>query len=323
MELPQYDQYSKWFGDGPYSVHMGMNQMDLAQQFQQQKLQQEQENTKAKSLANMYSEQVNPLQVKQQEQLTQQQQYQTSDMGVKSRNVKANEPFQLTADQKALVAKASKSDLDSMEYEFQRMAYSQDPATRALGETGMKMHKSFVMLREKGDNALDKVDAQGQNALAVQLARNAGAERTANINAAARLAAKQRVGEQSKNIYDLIAQGKLTPDKAATAMSAMALKAQASKDGVLASEYDNAAKYFQQLAPTVKTDNQAGKVDIGAVTGLPTIPARQPISTQGATGSFDTPKQQHSLADVQKLYPGVPVEKLKQAYKAKNGVDLK
>lgn len=35
------------------------------------------------------------------------------------------------------------------------------------------------------------------------------------------------------------------------------------------------------------------------------------------------PTQEHSLADVQKMYPGVPPEKLRQAYKEKFGVDLK
>jgi hypothetical protein len=51
------------------------------------------------------------------------------------------------------------------------------------------------------------------------------------------------------------------------------------------------------------------------------------IGTQGQAGNIlppvgTKPTQAHGLADVQKMYPGVPAEKLKEAYKKKFGVDL-
>lgn len=61
----------------------------------------------------------------------------------------------------------------------------------------------------------------------------------------------------------------------------------------------------------------------------PTVPAelaggtasRVPVPGATPTPQKEAPKA--SLADVQKMYPGVPVDKLKEAYKRKFGVDLK
>jgi hypothetical protein len=56
-------------------------------------------------------------------------------------------------------------------------------------------------------------------------------------------------------------------------------------------------------------------------TPQPGMPIPNP-TVQPSTGS---PAQQRpqTLADLQKLYPGVPPEKLREAYKKKFGIDLK
>lgn len=78
---------------------------------------------------------------------------------------------------------------------------------------------------------------------------------------------------------------------------------------------------------------QTGKVDTGAVTGLPTMPGPQtpqvtvpgmapkspPIENNPATKKNGAIK---SLSDLQAIYPGVPPEKLREAYKKKFGVDI-
>lgn len=68
-----------------------------------------------------------------------------------------------------------------------------------------------------------------------------------------------------------------------------------------------------------------GSVAVGGVTGLPTNPNPQiapPAAGASAPANPAAPKI-GSVADLQKMYPGVPPEKLKELYKKKFGVDLK
>jgi hypothetical protein len=55
--------------------------------------------------------------------------------------------------------------------------------------------------------------------------------------------------------------------------------------------------------------------------GTISVIPRQEAIDLGGNNSGNTPRK-HSLADVQKMYPGVPPEQLKKAYKEKFGVDL-
>lgn len=76
---------------------------------------------------------------------------------------------------------------------------------------------------------------------------------------------------------------------------------------------------------------QAGKVDVGAVTGMPTQP---PAPTPQLTVPGASPPIQNnplaaspkpaikSVKDLSAMYPGVPPAKLKELYKKKFGVDL-
>lgn len=56
--------------------------------------------------------------------------------------------------------------------------------------------------------------------------------------------------------------------------------------------------------------------------GTISVIPRQEAVDLGGNNSGNTPPK-HSLADVQKMYPGVPPEQLRKAYKEKFGVDLK
>jgi hypothetical protein len=68
---------------------------------------------------------------------------------------------------------------------------------------------------------------------------------------------------------------------------------------------------------------QEGKISAPAVTGLPAregTAATAPIAGGGQTPQ--APAVKHKLSDVQQMYPGVPAEKIREAYKRKFGVDL-
>ena len=316
MEMPTYDQYGKWFGEGPLSVHYGMQQMDLAKQFENQKLLQEQEGTKAKQLKNLYDEQNNPLLLENQQTTNRKLGYEADDAGVKSRINTATEGLQLDAKQKEFIQKAKQSDLDMMEIEGQRMAYSPDPQVRAQGEQLIKMHKDFVKLREEGRIRSDLEKQKFGYDLELEKRKAANAQSLATTKASAKTGG-------IKSVYDAVMSGKVAPDKAAAAFGAAALQAEVEGDLKAAAEYRNAAATMEKLATTTKPDAMAGKPDVGAMGGIPTTPPRQPTFTPQQPAPAKAPAQKPaSLADVQKMYPGVPADKLKQAYKNKFGVDL-
>lgn len=149
MDFPQYDQYSKWFGDGPMATRYGMDQMDLAKQFQTQKYQQEGENLRKTTLANQFDEQNNPLKTQEQQLRNTGLDLANRGVGVDTRIKEATEPLQLDATQKEFINKASKADLDALEYNAQRMIYSRDPKVVEQGLELQRMHKDFTFLREQ------------------------------------------------------------------------------------------------------------------------------------------------------------------------------
>lgn len=125
-------------------------------------------------------------------------------------------------------------------------------------------------------------------------------------------------GQGIKNIEDQIKAGKLTYEKAATLLFGAA---QFETDPAQQEKYMEMARTYEAMGIRAKQAMGEGKVDLNSVTGLPTrtVP---PVTgmPQGQPGG--QPKPQHSLTDVQKMYPGVPPEKIREAYKKKFGVDL-
>jgi hypothetical protein len=91
---------------------------------------------------------------------------------------------------------------------------------------------------------------------------------------------------------------------------------------------EEATKFYQAQIQVVRERaeaSKAGKVDVGEATGMPTVPTQPLPNVPGmAPPAAPAPASNKpaSLADVQKMYPGVPPDKLKEAYKRKFGVDL-
>lgn len=119
--------------------------------------------------------------------------------------------------------------------------------------------------------------------------------------------------EKAVDIETAVKSGKLNYEKAAVAYSTLA---DIETDPEKAAKYREMAGRYEQAALSKAAAGVTGKLDVGAQTGLPT---QQPKTVLGGNAPAQ-PK--HSLADVQKMYPGVPADKLKQAYKEKFGVDL-
>lgn len=319
MELPQYDQYEKWFGGGPLATHYGMNQMDLAKQFQDQKLLQEGHTTRKQELANLFDEQNNPIRLQQGQLENEGLGLKNRGLGVDTRIKEATEGLQLDATQKGLIQKAKQSDLDMMEIQGQQWAYSPDPKLRAQGEQLLRMHKDFVKLRDEQKFRADEAAKGRSHDFALEDRRAANAKALVGVRAAAKESSVKGV----QDVYAAVQSGKVSPDKAAAAFGAAALQAEAQGDAEQAAVYRNAAAQMEQLSITTKPDMRAGKPDLGGA-GIATTPPRAPTFTPGPA---PTPKPTQapiaSFAEVQKQYPGVPADKLREAYKRKFGVDLK
>ncbi len=325
MDLPNYTDLGKIYEMNPGAFMEAQNQMGLARQFQDQKLLQEGHITRQKELANIFDEQNNPLRLQQRQLENEGLGLQNRGLGVDTRIKEATEGLQLNAAQAELVKKAKQSDLDAMEIQGQQWAYSQHPdprvreRERAQGEQLLRMHKDFIKLRDEQKFRAEE-SAKGRShdfALEAQRAKNAQAL------VGAKAAAKASSDKGVKDVFDAVQSGKVSPDKAAAAFGAAALQAEAQGDADQAATYRNAAAVMEQLATTTKPDMRAGKPDLGG-SGIATIPPRAPTFTPGpATVAKPTQAPTTSFAEVQKQYPGVPADKLREAYKRKFGVDLK
>lgn len=311
MELASYDQYEKMFGAGPMSSQMAMRNDELARMFQEDKLQRQQFDTTGAGLDTMYKADNYGNKLRQSGADADKAMFEASDAGVKNRINTATEGLQLDAAQKELVTKASKADLDQFEFGAQRMAYSKNPQERAEGERLLKMHKEFLKLRESQGFAASEAEKQRKHAFALENLRNRNATERAQKLAAAKLAAKS--GTE-----------KMTMDQRISHYAQLAQQAKAAGDAELALEYYNEAQYLSSLKASQRPDTGVGKIDQGAVTGLPVVPPKAPV--QPPINVPQAPVQQTqpkpTLSSVQQMYPGVPPEKLRDAYKKKFGVDL-
>jgi len=315
MELPKYDQYESWFGGGPLATHYGMDQMDLAKQFQAEKLTQERQAVKKNELANLFDEQNNPLRLQNQETTNRKLGYEADSAGVKSRIDVATEGLQLDAKQKEFIQKAKQSDLDMMEIQGQQWAYSPDPKLRAQGEEILRMHKDFVKLRDTqkftaGESAKERAH---DFALEATRAKNAQALAAQRGSSGAGSASSSYQSTDKMRGYWL---GKMEQARVTNNVAA----------------YEEAAQmidYITNIRASERPDPSVGKNTIEGGQITPVTPRQKPVapplpSPTPNGGQPATPaKAPATLADVQKSYPSVPPEKLREAYKRKFGVDLK
>jgi len=101
-----------------------------------------------------------------------------------------------------------------------------------------------------------------------------------------------------------------------TKLRALALSATSPEEKAMYEQQAQAV--MADMAQIAQTNAQAkliGKPDLEAM-NVPTVKA------PGTTPAKPAAQEKATLASVQKMYPGVPADKLKQAYKNKFGVDL-
>lgn len=281
--------------------------------------QQAQANLQSTNLANMFAEQNNPIRVQQAQAALESTGYANREAAVNAKNKEANAPFELDAKQKEFIRDAKKADLDSLEYFGQQLAYSPDPQKRAQGEEMLRQHKTFIQLRDTQKFQASQADKRYIEQKNLANLNHSNAVSLENIRSQNKVEQKKQSSNKIGSVFESVKSGKVSPDKAAAAFGAAYLQALQAGNIEEASQYQQAAQMMEQLATTVKPDTQVGKPDLGGM-GIQTTPPRPP--TFGNQGGPAPQQQAPTIADVQKMYPGVPADKLRQAYKNKFGVDL-
>lgn len=312
MDMPGYTDYGKMYEMNPGAFWQAQDQLGLAKQFQSSRQQSQDLANERVGLDNMFQKDTYNDRVRQGKAAADLAGYQASDAGVKNRINTATEGLQLDAAQKKLLMEASESDLKKFETGAQRMAYSLDPKERAEGERLLGMHKEFIKMRTEAGIRAEEAKKQRDHQFALEKYKQEQQTARQQALAKAKLDARGAAGE------------KISTDQLRARYIARAEKAKAEGDYELAQELYREAEYITQMRAFERPDPMAGRVDVGAVGGLPTNPPRavpQPPMPTQAPQPAAAPTL--NFNQVKAMYPGKSDEEIRAAWKRKFGVDLK
>lgn len=222
---------------------------------------------------------------------------------------KLTNPLDVQAKQQAVDAANLKAKQDKQEYynkvvgdlipELERIP---GPARHAymaqrLQNAGLPMDEvdSAWAQQHTGDELINKLKrahewhvtqaADYRKSMDVAREHSRSAENVANINAKSRAdIAAQKAAKTAATVEQQAAAGKLSYEKAAVAFSIMAMNADTLEDQ---QKLQQKAAQYEQLAAKLKAAGNAGKVDVGAATNLPTT-GYEPVLGGGATPPANT-----------------------------------
>lgn len=321
VQYPTTGELHQMWGNNPIAMMQQQKQIDLANLFANQSLQKGQQDIDLNS-------QMNPIKVRQAGLTADTTEAQLPGVqadsrlkGVNANVAEATQQDQIKSKLSELAKIASDNELGMIENQAQTLAYSQNPQQRALGLELLKLHKGIVQEREK-------IGMQSDAAMRLEAQRGKNQKDLMQMQIDAGRFNKSGGAKTAANIEELLLSGKLNYEKAAVAYSGIA--EQAAKNGDL----ESAQLYWQKAndyhSKHIASKQAGAQVGVGAKPdleqfGIQTNPTQAPAQFSAPGGApVQQPAQQKpaALADVQKLYPGVPPEKLKEAYKRKFGVDL-
>ena len=322
--------------------------------------QQNQQDLRKTELANLFDEQRNPYLVEQarltNEQLGAQLPGMMADSAIKQRSNDmgaATYPDALKAARAKFMSEASDAHIKDLTNRFQEMAFSgETPEIKQKGIEGLRFTKDMVAERERiklsGDKQIAGIRAQGEEARKTQQqAIDAGKF-------------KHAVRGQQDALEKALASGSFDKASVAYARKAELLAEQGAPQDEIDYALQR-SKYYADLWYNRPAQAREGSVDISGTTQgqVPTkqlqVPQAPPVVSRG-TGRFpdnrqqvaqdiqegaqysspeveaqvrqyagqstSQPAPQMSVQKLQQMYPGVPVDKLKKAYKDKFGVDI-
>jgi len=237
VQFPTAQELNTMWGTNPVALMQQQNQIGLANQFAQQGLQRGTEDIRQRQLANLFSEQSDPLKLQQQQLANEGAGLTNRQSGVTTRLAEGTEGDQLMAQKKKLAMEASDADIKMMGNMGQQLAYSRNPQERAMGVELMKQHKDFLQLRETSR-------LQQQNQLAAIGAQGVEARKTQQQAIDAGKFLKSNSNSLSLSIEDQLRSGKLNFEKAAVLLNNAAMAAQMEGDVEKAQLYQGMANDY-------------------------------------------------------------------------------
>lgn len=295
--------YNELFGGGAMAAHYAMQDRDLEQQKMQEAI-------KSQQLANMFNEQNNPLQLEQQRLSNEGLGYTNRQSKLKVQTAEELAPLQLDDEKRKFVLNAKKSDLDLMQLEAQRMAYSPDKATSEEGQRLLMLHRDFIKIREQGEQKVELADKKVKGQIEVE-----------QIKQPNRIALKQTIPGKAAGSGSSGKPSAITESKVLAPILQEALRLQQAGDTEGANKALTLYQTAKQAQASGRPDSNVGKPTLAPDGSIGTVPPKAPVQFSNTAPAAKTP--QHSLAQVMQMYPGVPAEKVREAYKKKFGVDLK
>lgn len=276
--FPQTKEIQDVFGGGVFAAHQMMNNIDIARQYQQQKMAEQEQITRQKDLANQFDMQNNPIRLRSntadaygKELGNISKEFENQSKARTERISSATEDLQLDAAQKKLIQEASDADIKNMENIFQRMSYSANPEEQKKGLAGLQLSKEFVKIRALGEENRKTQKQIKEDQMAI--VKYTQQQQTARDEAKAK--AKAAI---TKNIDDQLASGKVSPQNAAVALEAQAAR---TADPDIRAVLMERANVMANLAQQLRPDPNVGKPNIP---GLP-LTQRPAIQLGGNPGN--------------------------------------
>lgn len=275
--LQQLPDLASLEGLSPYLNQAGMGQIQMANQFNQTGLEANQADLKAKTLANLLTEQTMPLDVEAKRLANEGTGFTNMKLGVEGRNAVALEPEAREAKRKELLKKATDDELQKLLSDAQLDSLSGDPARMKRGENKRAASWAEIERRQKQADAVALENLKGDKARDVANIHAGATLGAARINADARKAAASAKSGATSDIDALVDTGKVPPARAAVALYNRAMKEQ---DPEVRTELISRAQIYERLAQTTApaAQGQEGKVDIKQYQ----VPTRNAPSAIGA-----------------------------------------
>ena len=266
--MPSMTDLSTIYGSYSPELYMhGRQQVNQSNQMVEQGI----ENSR---LANMFSVQQNPQLLEHQRLQNEGLGFDNTIKGVKSRFDVATEGFKLDDAKRAQALAAPEHEIKMMGVKAEQMMYDPDPAVQAKGRQLMEMSKAAVEARQKHQWEIDKQDLIRKSAERVGAGNN-----TATIRAA-QIAADSRKAAGAKSADPKVIAAKLGFEKGA---AYYAIQAEQTDDPDEKAKLLDMAGRFERANLAQKNAGAAGKLDIGDVTGMPTVQPNLQFGQPSAT----------------------------------------
>lgn len=304
-----------------FAFQQARDQTALANQFAQQEMQAGEQDIQAKRLANMFSEQNNPLRLEE-ARLTNTGKGLSNVMeGMKNEDYQAVRTEKVAASKAEALQKATQAELLQLQQRAQQeMAKAAQSGDKAAMDKAMKVMDGSWEEITRRRNAEDKRTLQREHDAAA-MARTMAVQNNQNSREDKRLAARSAAGTKSattlSDVMGLLRTGKLgTPDKALNALAGVLMDPD-TPDADRQMAMQLRAQVYEEAMKRATATN-AGKIDGAQLGGMPTIPMPTPSVTPPQAGG--QPAQQAPTAPAKLKAP--PTQADLEATARKYGVTV-